>query len=80
MIEYDSTQLEHVGAFVKVFYQSRIQIQPIWVYGAHKYRFGRQKGVNNSKYLMIFGRYNVSDFQRTFDRLYISKNREATSE
>ena len=38
-----------------------------------KYRFSLQKGVKNQKYFFIFEKYNISAFQRTFDRLHIFK-------
>ena len=47
---------------------------------AYKYRFGLQKGVKNQKYLFNFGKYNVSAFQRTFDRLHIFRIGEVTSD
>ena len=40
---------------------------------AYKYRFRLQKGVKNQKYFNIFEKYNVSAFQRTFNRFHIFK-------
>ena len=40
---------------------------------SYKYRFSLQKEVKNQKYFFIFEKYNISAFQRTFDRLHILK-------
>ena len=45
-----------------------------------KYRFSLQKGVKNQKYFFIFEKYNISAFQRTFDRLHIFKISEDTTD
>ena len=48
-------------------------------YGAYKYRFGLQKGVKKRNYCFLFAKYDVSVFQRTFDRFHIFKNGKVTS-
>ena len=49
-------------------------------YGAYKYRFGLQKGVEKQTCFFKFGKYDVSAFQRTFDHVHIFKIGEATSD
>ena len=47
---------------------------------SYKYRFSLQKEVKNQKYFFIFEKYNISAFQRTFDRLHIFKISEDTAD
>ena len=48
-----------------------------WIY---EYRFSLQKGVKTKKYFLVFEKYNISAFQRTFDRLHIFKISEDTTD
>ena len=49
-------------------------------FGSYEYRFSLQKGVENQTYFFIFEKYNISGFQRTFDRLHIFKISEDTTD
>ena len=45
----------------------------------YKYRSGLQKGFKKRNYCFLFVKYDVSAFQRTFDRFHIFKNGKVTS-
>ena len=58
-------------------FDQTLQKMHFWSY---KYRFSLQKEVKNQKYFFIIEKYNITAFQRTFDRFHIFKISEDTTD